>query len=154
MLDFIRASTTDLPEVDGQAPEAEVAHDLVRRLVPIAPLFIVAGAIGWGWAGAASATFALVLVAANFMVAAGLITWGARSTPGVLMGVVLGGYVARLAVLFGIIWLVRDAAWVEMVPLGLTLVAAHLGLLLWETRYVSISLAHPGVKPAPPEASP
>jgi len=38
---------------------------------------------------------------------------------------------------------------VEMVPLGLTLVATHLGLLIWEARYVSLSLAFPGLKPRP-----
>jgi len=42
---------------------------------------------------------------------------------------------------------VKDAAWVELWPLGLTLIVTHLGLLLWETRYVSASLAFPGLKP-------
>ena len=38
-------------------------------------------------------------------------------------------------------------------PLGITLVASYLGLLFWELRYVSISLAHPGLKPTPKETS-
>jgi hypothetical protein len=33
------------------------------------------------------------------------------------------------------------------VPLGITLVATHVGLLFWESRYVSLSLAFPGLKP-------
>jgi hypothetical protein len=49
--------------------------------------------------------------------------------------------------------LVRDAGWVEPLALGLTLVVAHLGLLFWELRYVSISLAHPGLKPGVPTSS-
>jgi hypothetical protein len=60
---------------------------------------------------------------------------------------VLGGYVVRLTVLLGVLWLVKDLPWVEMVPLAVTLLATHLGLLLWETRYVSLSLAYPGLKP-------
>ena len=32
-------------------------------------------------------------------------------------------------------------------PLGLTLIVTHLGLLIWETRHVSASLAYPGLKP-------
>jgi hypothetical protein len=32
-------------------------------------------------------------------------------------------------------------------PLGLTIILAHLGLLFWELRYVSLSLAYPGLKP-------
>ena len=42
----------------------------------------------------------------------------------------------------------KDASWMELWPMGLTLVIAHLGLLWWETRYVSASLAYPGLKPA------
>ena len=34
-----------------------------------------------------------------------------------------------------------------LVALGLTLIVTHLGLLLWELRYVSASLAFPGLKP-------
>jgi len=33
------------------------------------------------------------------------------------------------------------------VPLALTIGVTHLGLLIWETRYVSASLAYPGLKP-------
>ena len=44
--------------------------------------------------------------------------------------------------------LAKDASWMELWPMGLTLVIAHLGLLWWETRYVSASLAYPGLKPA------
>jgi len=42
---------------------------------------------------------------------------------------------------------VKDLAWVELVPLGLTIVVSHLGLLFWETSRVSASLAFPGLKP-------
>ena len=35
----------------------------------------------------------------------------------------------------------------SLVPLGLTLIVTHLGLLFWELRYVSASLAYPGLKP-------
>ena len=31
--------------------------------------------------------------------------------------------------------------------LGVTLIVTHLGLLIWETRHVSASLAYPGLKP-------
>ena len=35
------------------------------------------------------------------------------------------------------------------VPLGITIIVSHLGLLIWETRYVSLSLAYPGIGPRP-----
>jgi hypothetical protein len=129
------------------APEAEVARDLLRRMVWIAPLFVVGSAIFWGVDGALSALFALGLVAANFAAAAALIGWGVKNGPNHLMVAVLGGYVIRLGAILLALWLVQDLAWVEMVPLGITLVATHVGLLFWETRYVSLSLAFPGLKP-------
>jgi hypothetical protein len=36
---------------------------------------------------------------------------------------------------------------VELVPLGLTIIITHLGLLFWELRHISSSLAFPGLKP-------
>jgi hypothetical protein len=45
---------------------------------------------------------------------------------------------------------VKDQSWVAMVPLGMTLIVTHLGLLIWETRHLSLSLAFPAVKPAAP----
>jgi hypothetical protein len=48
---------------------------------------------------------------------------------------------------------VQDAGWVEPTALGLTLVVTHLGLLVWELRFVSISLAHPGLRPTSKETS-
>ena len=43
--------------------------------------------------------------------------------------------------------LVRTEPWVDLMALGLTLVISHLGLLFWEMRYVSATLAFPGLKP-------
>ncbi len=130
-----------------EAPEADVARDLLRRMVWVAPVFVVAATLGWGVDGALSALFALVLVAANFAAAAALMGWGARTSPNALMVAVMGGYIVRLGVVVLALWAVQDLAWVEMVPLGITLVATHLGLLAWESRYVSLSLAYPGLKP-------
>jgi hypothetical protein len=128
-------------------PERDVAHDLVRRGLPVAPVVLLLAALPWGLDGAASAAFAMALVAANFLLAAALLTWAARISLGLLMGMALGGYLIRLALIFLAVLLVRDQAWVEWVPLGITIIATHLGLLLWELKYVSASLAFPGLKP-------
>ena len=109
-------------------------------------LFLV-GALGWGLGGALSAGYGVVLVVLNFLLAAALITWAGRISLGFLMGAVLGGYILRLGLLAAAVLVVRDAGWLEPVPLGLTVVVTHLGLLVWETRYVSASLAFPVLKP-------
>jgi hypothetical protein len=144
------ADTVDLV---ASAPEAEVVRDLLRRMVWLAPVFVAASALGWGVDGALSSAFALLLVAANFAAAAALITWGAHTSPTAMMVAVMGGYVVRLGVILGVLFLVKDASWVAMVPLGITLVVAHVGLLVWESRYVSLSLAFPGLKPTSEESA-
>jgi len=131
------------------SPEGEVARDMARRLLMISPVALLICGLIWGPNGVASSAFALLLVALNFLAAAGLMTWGARTSPAALTGAVLFGYILRLAVITVAVLLVKDMGWVSIVPLALTLGFAHLGVLIWETRYVSASLAYPGLKPNP-----
>jgi hypothetical protein len=44
--------------------------------------------------------------------------------------------------------LVKDAGWISRPALGATIIVTHVGLLAWELKYVAMSLAHPGLKPA------
>lgn len=135
----------------GADVEREVAFDLVRRGLWALPAFMLIGLVGWGWSGLASVTYAAGLVLANFWVSAVLLGWAAGISLGFLMGMSLGSFVLRIGAIAAAVWAVRDQAWVEPVPLGLALIVAHLGLLLWETRFVSASMAFPGLKPAPKE---
>ena len=43
--------------------------------------------------------------------------------------------------------LLRHVSWIVLPWLGFTIVGAHLGLLFWETRYISLQLAAPGLRP-------
>jgi hypothetical protein len=121
---------------------------MAKKGLLVAPLLIlVCGAI-WGVNGAASAAYAIAIVIVNYLFSAALISWTARISLGLMMGAVLFGYLIRLGLILLAVLLVRDAAWVSLVPLGLTLIVTHLGLLFWELKYVSASLAFPGLKPA------
>ena len=131
----------------GEAPEAEIARDLVRRGLPVAPVLVGVMALIWGAAGASSSAFAVALVLVNFLVAAAMLTWAARISLAFVMGAALFGYLLRLAFIFAAVMVVKDAGWVLLWPLGLSLIITHLGLLFWETRYVSASLAFPGLRP-------
>jgi hypothetical protein len=135
-----------------QAPELDVARDLARRAVWLAPVAMLVGVVGWGLPGAASALFALGLVTLNFLLAAFAMARAARISLGVLMATVMISYVARLALILVATLAVAGSGWFEPVPFGATLIVAHLALLLWETRYVSASLAFPGLKPRPARA--
>jgi hypothetical protein len=132
----------------GPAPEPEIVRDLLRKALPVGAACVAFGAIGWGGDGAVSAAVAVGLVCLNFVIAASSLAWAARVNYGLLMGVALFGFLVRIAVIGGAV-MGLDAAfgWVEPTPLGLVLVVTHLGLLFWELRYVSASLASPALRP-------
>lgn len=137
----------------GPAPERQVALDMVKRALVVAPVPVVLAALVWGTAGAASVGYAMAIVLANFVLAAWMLGAAARISYALVMGVALFGYLMRLGLIFLAIFPVKDATWVEPVPLGITLVVTHIGLLLWELRYVSASLAFPGLRPATKETA-
>jgi hypothetical protein len=132
---------------EGPSPAVQIARDIVRRGIYVAPVMVVLGAVGWGAAGAASVAYGLAIVCANFLLAAFLIGAGARISAAMMGAAAMFGFLIRLGLIFLAVMLVKDAGWVELVPLGLTLIVTHLGLLFWEMKFVSASLAYPGLKP-------
>ncbi|CAN5773717.1 MAG: ATP synthase subunit I [Ilumatobacteraceae bacterium] len=133
---------------DGPAPEVSVSRDLIKRGLIAAPVLIGICAVIWGGDGAWSAAYAIALVLANFALAAALIAVTARINLHVMMGAILFGYLLRLGLIFVAVFLVRDAGWISLPALGATIIVTHLGLLIWELKYVAMSLAYPGLKPA------
>ena len=135
--------------MEGPSPAVQVGKDLARRGLMIAPVMILLGALGWGAAGASSVAYGLAIVIVNFLLAAWSLAWAARISLALMAGMALFGFLIRLGLITVAVLVVRNAAWVELVPLGLTLIITHLRLLFWEMRFVSASLAFPGLKPKP-----
>ena len=131
----------------GVAYEGQVAGDLVRRVLIVSPAVLLVAALVSGVDGVLSAAIGLVLVSVNFLASAKLITYTARRSPGAVMGVVLGGYIVRLGVLFAIALALDTVSWIDIGVLLLTVAVVHLALLTWESRHVSLSLGYPGLKP-------
>jgi hypothetical protein len=134
--------------LDGPSTEITVSADMIKRGLVVAPLLIAVCAVIWGGDGAWSAAYGIGLVLANFAIAAGTIAMAARISLGLLMAATLFGYLIRLGLIFVAVYLVRDASWISLPALGATIIVTHLGLLFWEMKYVAISLANPGLKPA------
>ena len=125
----------------GPAPEVGVTKDMVRRGVIVAPLMIAVCGFIWGMNGAYSSAYGIAIVLVNFILAA------TRISLGLMMGAVLFGYLIRLGLIFLAVFLVKDTGWISLPALGTTIIVTHLGLLVWEMKYVALSLAHPGLKP-------
>ena len=120
------------------AYEVEIARDLARRALLVAPVPIILGAVFAGVDGAVSAAIGLVLVVVRTS------SWRHASSPGPpsarparCMGVVLGGYRrahggARSAIVLAL----GELSFIDLPVLVLTIAVVHLVLLVWETRHV------------------
>ena len=135
-------------QLDGEPVEIKVSADMIKRGLLAAPVVIGLAALIWGANGAWSAAFAIGLVLVNFALSAALISYTAKISLGLMMGATLFGYLIRLGLIMLAVLLVKDAAWISLPALGATIIVTHLGLLVRELKYVAITLAHPGLKPA------
>jgi hypothetical protein len=138
----------------GPAPEVDVSLDIVKRGVFVAPVIIAICGVIWGADGAWSSAYAMALVLGNFLISALIIATTARISLSLLMGATLFGYLIRLALIFLAVWLVHESSWISLPALGATIIVTHLGLLVWELKYVAISLSQSGVKAQPRPKSP
>ncbi len=129
------------------AHESRIADHMARHALMISPVVILACGILRGVDGAISAAIALVLVALNFLVSARLIAWASERSLALLQGMVLGGFVVRLFALTLIVLGLEQLSFIDLPVLVLTIAVTHIALLIWETRYVSLTLAAPGLKP-------
>ena len=137
-----RAPVPPAPEV-----ERELAFDMLKRGVGFAPAILVLATLTWGTQGASSAAVAIALVVVNLLLAALALSWAAKISLTAIMAVSLGGFAVRMGLVTAVLFAVRDASWIDMTALGISVLVTHLGLLFWELRYVSASLAFPGLKP-------
>ena len=147
------SDTQRIPDVSSSshdAIEVKISLDLVKRAAYVTPVAVVVAAMIWDGPGAASALFAIGLVIVNFLLSAVLVSGAARISVGLVMAATLFGYLIRLGLILVAFLLVRDLGWISRPALGSTIIVSHLGLLVWELKYVAISLAHAGIKPARP----
>lgn len=134
--------------VEGPPVERMIVADMLRRGWPALLVLTALGGI-WGVAGLLSAGFGVALAVANAAIAAALVSGAARVSLGLLYAAALGGYILRLGLITFAVLVVVHQAWVQVIPLCIALVIAHLGLFIWEARFVSTQLAFPGLKPRP-----
>lgn len=127
--------------------ETELATDMVRRALPVAPVIVIVAGLLGGSKGVWSALLAVTVVAANFLLAAVSLSWAARISPVALMATAFGGFLARMGLVTVVILAVRHTSWINLSAFAITILATHLGLLFWEMKYVGATLAFPGVKP-------
>jgi hypothetical protein len=127
--------------------ETQLALDMLKHAVPFAPVVIFLCWLAWGSRGAWSALLAVGIVVVNLLLSSVSLAWAARVSPTALMGAALGGFLVRMMLVTIVVVAVKDSAWVDLTALAIAILVTHLGLLIWETRYVGANLAYPGLKP-------
>ena len=147
------AAPAIVTQLDGEPVEIRVTADMIKHGILAAPAAIGLAGLIWGTAGAWSAAYAIVLILVNFALSAALISYTVKISLGLMMGATLFGYLIRLGLIMLAVLLVKDAAWISLPALGATIIVTHLGLLVWELKYLAITLAHPGLKPARPSST-
>ena len=131
-------------------PEVDIARDLAKKALWVLPAALLLTGLVWGVGGAISTAYAMGIVVLNFGLAAVVNARAAKISPALLGAVAMFGFLLRLTIVFVAFWLTRDASWMKVVPFGLTIVITHVGLLFWEMKNISATLAFPGLKPSSP----
>jgi hypothetical protein len=140
-------ANTMMPTDLGPDVEKSIAFDMIRRSLPFIPVILLASSLFSGLKGVYSAAFAIVIVLANFALSALMMSYAARVSLALLGASAFFGFIIRLGLITVAVLAVRNQAWVRWIPLCVTLIVTHLGLLVWELRFVSASFAYPGLKP-------
>jgi hypothetical protein len=132
--------------------ETRIARDLTRRALFAAPVVLLGVGLWRGVDAAAAVALAFAVVIANFLASAALLGAAARKNPHLMIGVALMSFLVRFIVLTGVGIGVKALDVVDWPVFCVTLVVSYLGLLAWEMRSISFSMASPGLKPpADPE---
>jgi hypothetical protein len=137
------------PEIEraAQRVELRIALDLARHAALVAPVVILGLGLWRGTEAALAALGAIAIVVANWLVAGASLGWAARHAPQALVGVALFGFLFRLAAITVVGAGIKALDIVDWPVFCGVLLAGYGGLLVWELRSISFSLASPGLKP-------
>jgi ATP synthase protein I len=121
--------------------KAEPERELVRRVLPLAPVAAVAafvlGSIGGGRDAAWSAAIGVAVVTANFVASALSIAWAAGISLTILAVVALGGFVVRLIAIVVALVALNALGWFSPLAFALALVPSTVVLLVYEAKALS-----------------
>jgi hypothetical protein len=150
--DETSAAPAALPAEPSSTPpinqiESRIARDIARHGCYVAPIAMLGVGLWRGPEAAGAVALAFVLVLGNFLLSAAILGWAARRWPELLLGVALMSFLVRFVVLTALGVGIKALDVVDWPVFCITLVVSYLGLLFWEMRSISLSIASPGLKP-------
>lgn len=135
---------------------AELLRTITRQMLAFLGGLVVLGTVGGWLAGGAAGVWGALLataIAAFFLLTTVLVMRAtAQATLPLASAALLGGWLVKVVVLFGVLWLVRDSAAYHRGVFLVALLAAVTGVLIIEMRAV-LRARIPVVEPGEPGAS-
>jgi hypothetical protein len=121
---------TDLPT---QTPvEAVLAKHTVRRAVYVAPIVIALFGLLRGVDGAVGATLGVAVVVGNFLLAGAILSIAIRVSLAMYHAAALFGFILRLGLLIGLMFLIVQFLDIDRVAFGISAVLAYIVLVALE----------------------
>jgi len=117
--------------------ESVMARHTVARAIYVAPVLIVIFAVIGGWQGAWSSALGVAVVIANFLLAGALLSVSARISLQAYHAAALIGFILRLALFAGAVYLIAALVDVDRLAFGISAVVGYLTLLIIEAVAVS-----------------
>jgi hypothetical protein len=139
----------DAPPPSIEMIERDIAVDLAKKAAIVTPIVVIGVGVWRGPDAALGAFLALALVVVNFFASAAILGWTAKHAPHGLAGVAMLSFLGRLVIITIIGAGIKQLDIVDFPVFAITLVVSYLALLFWEMRSISLTLAHPGLKPKP-----
>jgi hypothetical protein len=112
--------------------EVQMVNRMIKRGALLAPVVIAALWILQGPRWGLSAAVGLALALGNLVLASRIIGGVATHSPHLLVPAAMTAFALGLALLAGIGFALKRTDAVDFLVMGLTLIGAHLGLVLWE----------------------
>lgn len=124
--------------VSSQTPvESIIARKTIARAVYVGPILVVLFAIIGGWPGAWSAMLGVGVVLANFWLAGAIMSNSARLGLQAYHAAALIGFLLRLGLFVGTVYLIATLVDVDRLAFGISAVVAYLTLLVLEAIAIS-----------------
>lgn len=112
--------------------ELQMARSIVRRAVVLGPLMLLAFGLLRGLDGLVAAAVGVTIVTGYYLLTGSMLSWLARVSLGAYHAGALLGFILRLGLIAATMWAVISLFEIDRTALGLAVIAAYVGLLLWE----------------------
>jgi hypothetical protein len=117
--------------------ESILARHTVARVVYVGPVLVVIFAIINGWTGVWSSLLGIGVVVANFLLVGVILSNSARISLQAYYAAALIGFLLRLVLFAGSVYLIATLVDVDRMAFGISAVVSYLALLILEAIAVS-----------------